>query len=849
MKQLNFNFRNILISVFTFCVILMILQGNQTQSTSYSYYNLYDDTTPDSYGRANQFYNTGIDYYPGEGNLIVTGIRYLYDFFGTTPSSCNLDFRIKANGADYTTYWDNDLPNPTGYAWRSLYFTSSYVIDNDPTIEFVNSEASTFSVGIGWDSTGTMISNTFEELIPGTVTRPLGTAAIIDMKYEQVPTLALESYTSGGFTTTDHVDAYYIYMYSGTSYRIILDRTTGYSGIKMNLYAYDNILTSSLDYWTIDDPQDEMTYTPSTTGTYILLVEDMTPMTTESDYTLVFTDDAELGMPSLTSPSDSAETYDTTPTLDWSAVSGADEYQIQVDDYDTFTSPVRDVHTSNSYYTVPTSLAEDTYYWRVRAKDVYGKYGGWSNDNQFTILSQNDGGSGDDAGDSFASAMSISTGHISGRLISGQDDDDYYEFEVEGTKITIYTDCEPGLTYSIYIYNPSQNLMVSETSISSTNTLTFIAEESGTWFVRVHRASGEGEYELTLSLASSGLGDLTKWLIIGVSALLGIVILILIIVIAIRRKRKPTEKPTIKIGSHEYGEKEINDTIKVVESMIASEEDRDIKKKVEKSEAEMTDEKLKNIVVIKGRKTNGKQISIEVDKNQKVINLDHKTLTSIDLSPLKKCTELELLNLEDNKLSSIDLTPLKTCTKLKGIGLANNKLTSIDFSPLKTCTELIAIHLARNSLGLSLSIDLSPLQACTELQALNLDANTLLRIDLSPLKACTKLTELHLEFNSFASIDLSPLKACTKLKGLYLGYNQLASIDLSPLKACTELQVLNLEFNQLASIDLSPLKACTELQALHLNNNKLPSSFDLSSLKACTKLKKLYHGDLKFKKT
>lgn len=827
----------------------MILQVNQTQSNPFSYYNLYDDTTAESYGRANQFYNTGIDYYPGEGDLIVTGVRYLYDFFGTTPSSCNLDFRIKANGADYTTYWDNDLPNPTGYAWRSLYFTSGYVIDSDPTIEFVNSGASTFSVGIGWDSTGTMISNTFEELIPGTVTRPLGTAAIIDMKYEQVPTLALESYTSGSFTTTDHVDAYYIYMYSGTNYRIVLDRTTGISGIKMNLYADDNVLTSSLDYWTINDPQDEMTYTPSTTGTYILLVEDMTPMTTESDYSLVFTDDAELGMPSLTSPSDSAETYDTTPTLDWSAVSGADEYQVQVDDYNTFTSPVRDVHTSNSYYTVPTSLAEDTYYWRVRAKDVYGKYGGWSNDNQFTILSQDDGGSGDDAGDSFASATSISTGHISGRLISGQDDDDYYEFEVEGTKITIYTDCEPGLTYSIYIYNPSQNLMVSETSISSTNTLTFKAEESGTWFVRVQRVSGEGEYELTLSLTSSGLGDLTKWLIIGGSALLGIVILIIVVVIAIRRKRKPTEEPTIKIGGHYYTEKDIDDTIDVVESMIASEEAQDIKEKVEKPEAITKQEKSKNLVVIKGRKMNGKQFSIEVDKNQKVLNLDHNNLYSIDLSPLKKCTELELLNLEDNKLASVDLSPLEACTKLKGLGLANNRLESIDLSPLKSCTELLALHLARNMLALSLSIDLSPLQACTELKALNLDNNKFLRIDLSPLQACTKLIELRLEFNGFESIDLSPLQTCTELKELYLGYNMLTSIDLSPLQACIELQVLNLEFNQLASIDLSPLKACTELQALHLNNNKLPSSINLSPLKACTKLKGLYLDDIFANKT
>ncbi|MFX1533998.1 MAG: S8 family serine peptidase, partial [Promethearchaeota archaeon] len=88
--------------------------------------------------------------------------------------------------------------------------------------------------------------------------------------------------------------------------------------------------------------------------------------------------------PSLVSPSDGTATNDVTPFLDWNAVSEATLYQVQVDESVAFSSPVVDTTTSSTSYTTPT-LTDNTYYWRVRARDAVGNWGAWSSIWSFTI--------------------------------------------------------------------------------------------------------------------------------------------------------------------------------------------------------------------------------------------------------------------------------------------------------------------------------------------------------------------------------------------------------------------------------------------------------------------------------
>ena len=74
-------------------------------------------------------------------------------------------------------------------------------------------------------------------------------------------------------------------------------------------------------------------------------------------------------IPSLYSPSNGGSTCDTTPYFDWSSVSGATSYRIQVDDSSSFSSPAINTTVSSSNYTPGSSLSPDTYYWRVQASN------------------------------------------------------------------------------------------------------------------------------------------------------------------------------------------------------------------------------------------------------------------------------------------------------------------------------------------------------------------------------------------------------------------------------------------------------------------------------------------------
>jgi hypothetical protein len=100
-----------------------------------------------------------------------------------------------------------------------------------------------------------------------------------------------------------------------------------------------------------------------------------------------FTILSEPSTPSLMSPSDGSSTCDATPTFDWSPVSGATSYRIQVDNNSGFASPEIDTTTASSDYTPTSALSPGTYYWRVGASNSCGD-SSWSGRRSFTILSE-----------------------------------------------------------------------------------------------------------------------------------------------------------------------------------------------------------------------------------------------------------------------------------------------------------------------------------------------------------------------------------------------------------------------------------------------------------------------------
>jgi hypothetical protein len=96
---------------------------------------------------------------------------------------------------------------------------------------------------------------------------------------------------------------------------------------------------------------------------------------------------ATLSAPSQLSPAaDARFSPGANITFDWSDVSGAANYTIQIDDADTFSSPLVNQTTSASQFSTST-LPTTRMWWRVRANGSSGQAGAWSSARRFEVKS------------------------------------------------------------------------------------------------------------------------------------------------------------------------------------------------------------------------------------------------------------------------------------------------------------------------------------------------------------------------------------------------------------------------------------------------------------------------------
>jgi CSLREA domain-containing protein len=91
-----------------------------------------------------------------------------------------------------------------------------------------------------------------------------------------------------------------------------------------------------------------------------------------------------LGIPTPVLLANNALTADTTPTLTWSAVTGAASYHLQLATNNTFTLGLVNNTSAVANFTFPT-LANGIYYWRVAATDAFGNDGPFSAVRSFTV--------------------------------------------------------------------------------------------------------------------------------------------------------------------------------------------------------------------------------------------------------------------------------------------------------------------------------------------------------------------------------------------------------------------------------------------------------------------------------
>ena len=107
--------------------------------------------------------------------------------------------------------------------------------------------------------------------------------------------------------------------------------------------------------------------------------------TTTLTVTPASTGTGSLSAPALLSPAaDARFSPGASIIFDWTDVSGAASYTIQIDDSDTFSSPLVNQTTTASQFTTNT-LPTTTMWWRVRANSASGTPGSWSPARRFEV--------------------------------------------------------------------------------------------------------------------------------------------------------------------------------------------------------------------------------------------------------------------------------------------------------------------------------------------------------------------------------------------------------------------------------------------------------------------------------
>ena len=117
--------------------------------------------------------------------------------------------------------------------------------------------------------------------------------------------------------------------------------------------------------------------------------------------------------------------------------------------------------------------------------------------------------------DDFQGATPIQSGTCTGSLgeedeEGNRDDLDYYSIDLEeGQQITLQLTIPGNAQYGISLLNPNRNSLGSSITQKDIKTLDYVANSTGTWYIKIHRSSGEGEYQLVVNSFTddSGGGD------------------------------------------------------------------------------------------------------------------------------------------------------------------------------------------------------------------------------------------------------------------------------------------------------------------------------------------------------
>ena len=257
----------------------------------------YTDQNPDGYDQISNTQSLRVNFTLGAGNNhIITGVNYLYT---NTIGSDTININVWGDQGQNDLYTDAGVSTTLNDTWHTKYFaSSSFIIDDDPAIEFSNGAASG-PVNIGYKSPGSLHS--WKDPGGGYVSQTW--EYIVELLYEPISTLTIDTLTTDTIDQFDNVDAYFVQLTAGVQYGFILNRlATGPTGdLDMMLFEYDSFADTALVNSAGNNIHDKMGYTPSLTNTYVLLIVPNTFGTDLADYSVKFVDMAAVVTPKIVS--------------------------------------------------------------------------------------------------------------------------------------------------------------------------------------------------------------------------------------------------------------------------------------------------------------------------------------------------------------------------------------------------------------------------------------------------------------------------------------------------------------------------------------------------------------------
>ena len=122
-----------------------------------------------------------------------------------------------------------------------------------------------------------------------------------------------------------------------------------------------------------------------------------------------------------------------------------------------------------------------------------------------TTSTQNDAGSGTDAGNTLATALTVLPGSWTGCYLDATDREDYYKFSVTAGQIIKVKITPPSTAdFDLYLYDPSQVLKASSTrGTGYVDSVIYTAASTGYWYARAYEYSGSGYYSLLISVTGT----------------------------------------------------------------------------------------------------------------------------------------------------------------------------------------------------------------------------------------------------------------------------------------------------------------------------------------------------------